>query len=381
MMPPSTARSTPASGAATAARTPTRSPRDPWFDNAKFALVALVVVGHSMTLLPKTVTNNWLYDFLYVWHVPAFVLITGYLSRSFDYTPKRMWSLVRTVVVPYLVFEAALAVFRTQVGGETLRNIWQDPHWPMWYLSALFFWRLATPVFKRMPMVLAVPVAVAISVVAGAYAGNTFDFARIVGLLPFFVVGLTLSKGQVALLHTTWVRFAGLGVLAGIFVAARFTDRVITTEWLYYRAPYSALGTPDATAMVIRSALLGLGLLGALAFLSLIPATRTWFTGLGAASLVVYLFHGFVIKSAEYAGLPDWATTHPLASLAIVPVLAFGLATVLSLPPVATRLTHFVDPLGWLFERLRPTMPEELPADVVIPQQHRQLAPMSAIGR
>ena len=30
--------------------------RDPWFDNAKMALVTLVVVGHAWTLLPLTGT-------------------------------------------------------------------------------------------------------------------------------------------------------------------------------------------------------------------------------------------------------------------------------------------------------------------------------------
>ena len=74
--------------------------RDPWFDNAKMALVLLVVVGHSWTLLPHNGLNDHLYDFLYAWHVPAFVLVTGYLSRSFTWAPQRMWQLVRTVVVP-----------------------------------------------------------------------------------------------------------------------------------------------------------------------------------------------------------------------------------------------------------------------------------------
>ena len=59
--------------------------RDPWFDNAKMALVLLVVVGHAWTLLPKNGLNDHLYDFLYAWHVPAFVFVTGYLSRTFVY--------------------------------------------------------------------------------------------------------------------------------------------------------------------------------------------------------------------------------------------------------------------------------------------------------
>jgi fucose 4-O-acetylase-like acetyltransferase len=324
--------------------TSARAPRDPWFDNAKFALIVLVVVGHTWTLLPKTTADNWLYDFLYAWHVPAFVLVTGYLSRGFDWTDARIGNLFRTVVVPYVIFEAALAGFRIYVGHEHLEDIWADPHWPMWYLSALFFWRMLTPVFKRIP--LAVPVAVAISLGAGIGAGDTFDLARVLGLLPFFVIGLSLRKEHFDLLHRRWVRVTGLAVLACIFVAARFTDQLISTEWLYYRARYDELHQGDLQAMVIRLALIVIGVLGALAFLSLVPARRTWFTPLGAATLVVYLFHGFVVKSAEYLGFQGWASDHALLSLVLATPLAFLLALVLSLPRVAGFLNHAVDPIG-----------------------------------
>ena len=61
--------------------------RDPWFDNAKMALIVLVVLGHAWTLLPsQDRLHSWTYDFLYSWHVPAFVIVTGYLSKSFEYT-------------------------------------------------------------------------------------------------------------------------------------------------------------------------------------------------------------------------------------------------------------------------------------------------------
>ena len=37
---------------------------------------------------------------------------------------------------------------------------------------------------------------------------------------------------------------------------------------------------------------------------------------MGAATLVVYLFHGFVVKGAEYAGFMGWADEHAVLSLA-----------------------------------------------------------------
>ena len=94
--------------------------RDPFFDNAKMLLVGLVVVGHSWMLLPETFVTSWAYNFLYLWHVPAFVMVTGYLSRSFTFSRRDLVRLATTVVLPYLVFEALLAAFRQDVGGEDL---------------------------------------------------------------------------------------------------------------------------------------------------------------------------------------------------------------------------------------------------------------------
>ena len=162
-----------------------------------------------------------------------------------------------TVVVPYVVFEGLLAVFRTQVGGESLHHLWRDPHWPMWYLSALLVWRLLTPVFKRLPMPLAVLGAVALSLSAGWWAGSTLDLSRAFGLLPFFVVGLTVRREHLAVLHRRPVQRAAVGTLLAIFVAARFTGVWASSDWLYYRDEYVSLGATGPGAMGTRLLVLG----------------------------------------------------------------------------------------------------------------------------
>ena len=320
--------------------------RDPWFDNAKMALVVLVVIGHSWTLLPKTDVNDVLYDFLYAWHVPAFVFVTGYLSRSFRWERARMSQLVRTVVVPYVVFETLLALFRVYVGGETLDDLFLDPHWPMWYLSALFFWRLMTPVFTRLPGALAVGLAVAASLLAGMFAGNVLDVARVLGLLPFFVLGLTATPERLALLRSRQAKVGAVAVLAVILTLAFWTDTWANTETLYYRAAYGELPGGDLQSMVTRAVLLLVGSVGAGAFLALVPRMSGWFSRMGAWTLVVYLFHGFVVKSAEYAGYIGWSADHAVLSLPLTTVVAALLALFLAWKPLASRLNTVVDPVG-----------------------------------
>lgn len=320
--------------------------RDPWLDNAKMALVTLVVLGHAWTLLPQAGVNEVLYDALYAWHVPAFVFVTGYLSRSFAYTPTRMWQLVRTVVVPYLIFECLLALFRVHVGGENLERLFQNPHWPMWYLSALFFWRLLTPVFRTLPAGLGVGLAVLTSLVAGVWAGDTFDAARVLGLLPFFVLGLYATPERVARAFDPVRRRWAVAVLLALGVLAIWTDQLASTEWLYYRARYAELDVSDVRALLTRAGVMLLGVMGAWAFLTLLPRAAGWFTRMGAYTLVVYLLHGFFVLGAEYAGVPAWTGAHPVIGFLLVSAAALALALLLAWRPLASWLQHLVDPFA-----------------------------------
>jgi fucose 4-O-acetylase-like acetyltransferase len=330
-----------------------RSPadsRDPWLDNAKMALVTLVVIGHAWTLLPSGRLPGHLYDFVYAWHVPAFVLVTGYLSRSFDYSPGRLWQLIRTVAVPYVLFEFLMALFRVHVGGEELGTIFLDPHWPMWYLAALFCWRLLTPVFAPLPGGLAL--AVVLSLGAGMWAGDALDLARVFGLLPFFVLGLKARQEWLDLLRGPFPRVLAVAVLAGIWFLTGFTDRYLSTEWLYYRSQYVDLGMSDEQAMLARAVVLAVGLAGALAFLALVPRRGGWFARMGAFTLVIYLGHGFVVKAALFAGVPEWAARHPLVALLLVTVGAVAVALLLAAPAAGPRLQALVDPFGHAERRL-----------------------------
>jgi fucose 4-O-acetylase-like acetyltransferase len=328
---------------------PSRTARDPWLDNAKMALVTLVVVGHAWTLLPTSELNSRFYDFLYAWHVPAFVFVTGYLSRAFSYAPTRMWQLVRTVAVPYVIFECLMALFRVHVGGEELEDLFKDPHWPLWYLTALFCWRLLVPLFRTLPDWSAVILALVVSVCSGMVAGEAFEFldlSRVLGLLPFFVLGLVATPERLELLRGSAARWLALTVLAGVWLLSGSMHDQVSIEWLYYRAQYDELGASAAEGAVTRLAILVVGTAAGLAFLALVPRVGGWFARLGAATLVVYLFHGFVVKGLMYTEYVDWTAAHPLLGAAVTLVGSVALSLVLAAPPVARRLNYLVDPFG-----------------------------------
>jgi fucose 4-O-acetylase-like acetyltransferase len=320
------------------------------------ALVTLVVIGHAWTLLPADELNSRLYDFVYAWHIPAFVFVTGYLSRAFDYAPERMWQLVRTVAVPYVVFECLMALFRVHVGGEHLEDVFKDPHWPMWYLAALLCWRLMTPLFRRFAAGPAVTLAVLLSLVSGMWGGEAFevlDLTRVFGLLPFFVLGLFATPERLELLRGSAPRWLGVVVLAGVWQLTALTDDLAATEWLYYRAPYGELGASDATGVVTRLAVIAIGAVAMMAFLALVPRRGGWFARMGGATLIVYLFHGFVVRAALYAGYTEWTADHSELGALLTLAGSIAVALALAAPPVARRLQHLVDPFGAAERRMK----------------------------
>jgi fucose 4-O-acetylase-like acetyltransferase len=135
-------------------------------------------------------------------------------------------------------------------------------------------------------------------------------------------------------------------VLLGIAFASYWTDALASTEWLYYRSQYGELDVSDGRAVLTRAVLLVIGVLGAWSFMALVPRAGGWFTRMGAATLVVYLFHGFFVKGAEYAGYMGWADGHVAMSLVVTTLAAAVLALLLAWPPVARVLNHAVDPFG-----------------------------------
>jgi fucose 4-O-acetylase-like acetyltransferase len=233
----------------------------------------------------------------------------------------------------------------------------------MWYLAVLFLWRLATPLLKRVPQPL-VP-AVAVSLLGGLIDTDLLDVSRATGLLPFFVLGLTMSRPQFDWLARPRVRVVASTLLAGAFVTSAVVAEPLPTEWLYWRSSYEAMGVSVWFGMVGRVLLLLVAGVLALAALSLVPRSQRWFTPLGAASLVVYLCHGFFVKAAQYAGAGTLVRTDEVTAFVIVSGAAVLLALALAATPVSRRLNRLVDPIS--------TATEDLPG-ILPPHHHRERA-------
>lgn len=332
--------------------------RVPFWDNARFACIAFVVLGHAIQrLISDSDVALTVYLVVYAFHMPAFAIISGYFSKSAPPTRRQMARVVTDIVVPYVIFEALWTLTKWLVEGRANPNL-TKPSWTLWFLLALGIFRLVLPYLAlfRWPLLW----AVALSLGAG-YLPNldsTFSLARTLGLLPFFTLGWWLRERDVVdrfgLLRRPWwlvaasiALFAAAGSAAWLGVDA-WRDMDLRT-WLFYDDSYAALGGTQWWAGGVRLALLAVAVLLSAAFFVLVPRRGQWWTHFGQYTMYVYLLHSFVLypfrESGALSGLEPtwlWLPTVVVASI----LIALGLAT----KPVRHLFRPLIEPRPrWLF--------------------------------
>ncbi|MFE9245621.1 acyltransferase family protein [Nocardiopsis sp. NPDC006938] len=333
--------------ATAAARPPDRDAR---LDNAKFILIALVVLGHAIEPISDYRPASALYYWIYFFHMPAFIMISGYLSRSFDSSSTRVEKLVLTLAVPYLVFWTIhQSIYSVERGGLPDSLSVLKPTWTLWFLVALFLWRLTVPVWQRLRWPVAIAVVISLFATT-ADLGSTLSIGRVVSFLPFFVLGLSLRREHFAHLDRLWVRIASvlvLGVTA--LLAVPVSDRM-SRDWLFWKESLTDRAIdPLMPSIGIRLAFMGIALVMTVAVLALTPKRRTWYTALGAYTLYVYLGHSvflILLKASPWYDL----MSGPVA-LAATLVLGVGVTLLLCSPWVRASMRWAVEPQPTWFLR------------------------------
>ncbi|MFI8852161.1 acyltransferase family protein [Streptomyces sp. NPDC053499] len=325
---------------------PYRGDRDPFLDNAKFLLIVLVVVGHiwPMGLVEGSRTVKAAYLWISSFHMPAFILLSGYFSRGFTGRPEQIRGLLTKVLAPYLVFEVLYTAVEAVAWGKPFQLTLTEPTFVCWFLAALFVWRLTAPVWRVIPWPL--PVAVLVSLVAGTSTlGDDLALPRVLMFWPWFVLGLTLRPEHFARLRESRVlRYCAPPVLVAGGVAAYALAPGTDVHWLWMSYGQADLGVSTPAYLLVRLGLFAVTALMTGAFLALVPRRALWLTALGAVTLYPYLLHGLLTTAAHAYG---WdAPLRPLGPFGAALLTACGaaVAVLLSTAPVRRLARPLIEP-------------------------------------
>ncbi|MEU2762415.1 MULTISPECIES: acyltransferase family protein [unclassified Streptomyces] len=347
----------PASGtSAPGTAAPAAKKRDPYFDNVKYLAIVLVAVAHAWEpVMDGSRAARALYMIVYTFHMPAFILISGYFSRSFDMTAPKVKRLITSVVVPYLLFETAYSLFKRYADDSPDMAIsLVDPFFLTWFLIALFIWRVTTPIWQAMRHPLPVALAIAVLASVSPDIGDDLDLQRVLQFLPFFVLGLLLKPEHFQLVRRREVRLLSLPLFAGALLFAYWAAPRMQLGWFFRANSAQEMGAPWWSGAVMTLAVFGCALALTVGFLAWVPGRERWFTVLGAGTICGYLLHGFLIKGAEYAGLFDHYTwlSGPVG-LVVVSLVAAVAVTLMCAPLVGRALKWATDPdMDWAFRKV-----------------------------
>lgn len=318
-------------------------------------LISLVVVGHLLESVAHSDVADGLYTWIYSFHMPAFVFVSGFLSRRFEATATRARSLVASLLVPYLVFQLVLSLEDWLLRGNSLTLDPFVPRFALWYLLALFAWRLLVPVLRSIPHPLLWSVVV--SVISVVYGGldQELSLARILSFLPFFTLGVLTTPERIESFKRATARMrvripAAVVLAASLVVAYLFRDG-IERRWLYMYGETDQAHYTNLESILIRCAVLTVATVTLACFLAVVPRRNTPLTPLGNATLYIYLLQAAVIYPLQplIGAWGGW--TAPMVALLVAGGVL--LAFLLGSPPVQKLTAWLVDPVNTAIRRRR----------------------------
>lgn len=279
-------------------------------DRIKFLLILLVVIGHigyvRTTFLDIRIAGNLTHSMndlvriIYLFHMPAFILISGYLTlhRPVKETFQKSLKFIKLFVI-FHSFNLALS-FLVSSQIPSFKDIIY-PSFGLWYLLALFLWRvlfafldkwyngtvfvIGSCIFSCLSVLLPIP--------------SFLGLNRFLSFLPFFALGYVLRREGLLLdEHRSMSSFLNkwggrLCLLLSICILA------------FIEIPpfYGIERGISFSTVLMRMEHIGLALLlcGAVfPLLKLLPQNEQLFVYGGKQSLFIYLYHPYLLLLLSY---------------------------------------------------------------------------------
>lgn len=334
-----------------------------YLDNARYWVMLLVVIGHSLTQFTDMDSARGVYVWIYSFHMPFFILISGYTARRYMGDARQVRRIVSTLVVPYLLIETTMQLITRHYTGGPDPLIILSPQWLAWFMAALFVWRLTTPIWRALKY--PITTSIVISLVVGLVeVPNVLALPKILGFLPFYVVGLHMSRERFERLTTPRVRATSVVVLGAALLACYVYSKNWETDWLLWKQRYgeNPLGATALEGIAQRAELLAVGFVLTFAALSLVPRRRSWTTTFGGRTFYCYLLHGYLILFLDLQfDVFQEIDQYGFGAVVGCTLVAVVVANLLMTRPVATLFRPVFEPrLNWLFRQAPPPRAPDL---------------------
>lgn len=314
-------------------------------DSIKFYLILIVIFGHTIESAIDNNNINYIYRFIYIFHMPAFIFLSGMFSSEI-LDSKKSKSLITTILLPLLFHQIIFKLIESDLRFEKYSYNIIIPSWGMWYLMSLISWRLMTPLFSSLKYPLLI--AIILSLVAGSapYINQNWSSSRTIAFFPFFLAGYMWSKKnnfnyKIPHINTISIVIGWLLVASLALFSFRFRE-----NWLYMSSGYMAFKISNIEGAYLRAMQLAIGFFGVLCIFSTLNKFNfllnyKFIADLGKYTMSAYILHLYFITFAKELGLKDLLLSNSTISILFIAAFSSLFMTIV--------FTYFGKLVPWLF--------------------------------
>lgn len=273
-----------------------------YFDNIKFVLIFLVVLGHLAECFYDTSHScKALFNFIYAFHMPLFIFISGYFSKKI-LNPKNGFNFNKVLNMFLLCFSSLFVVRILDVIllNKPFNYNFLSFSAASWYLYSLAIWNLSIIIINKFKSKYVLIFSIILSLYVGYITGvkDLFIASRVITFYPFFLLGYYISKENLDKLINKKYFIPSLAIVITLFAFFYFFPEFSFLRRLFTgRNSYRSILKDYYQFGAILRLLYYLAIpVIMVAIINIVPKCKTFFTNYGTRTLQIYILQMFFMK-------------------------------------------------------------------------------------
>lgn len=284
--------------------------RDLFYDNCKGLLMILVVLCHFLgyCIIKSDTFVRAFILFIYYFHMPLFIFISGYFSKNVDKCREKAF---RDLFMVFVVAQVFWIIFKFLTNGSVYYlHHPLDPGYAIWYIVALFFWRVFLKDIVKLRGALVIAFLISPIVMFLTDAEMVLALNKTVGFLFFFLLGYYVNGDVMQKLRAipAWVGALGLAVILAVtyFIIAKEILPYGGTKAIFMHTFNMADASGVGIGLLSYYGAIIVSVITSVCVIAVIPEKRTFLCKIGEDTLPLYLSHTYflILVGLLFDGVP-----------------------------------------------------------------------------
>lgn len=269
--------------------------RKSYFDNLKAILIILVVVGHIGYYNSSTNLLQTIELFIYLFHMPLFVFVSGYFSKNLDKARNKAF---KDYFFVFIIMNFLWGIFSLLFNNRTyLKNIF-EPGISLWYIMALFIWRYFLKDLTKIKHILPISFIISLLPIFMINIRTELALNRVLMFLPYFLLGFYCTEENINKIRKIPKKISFiilLFIFACIYIVLQ--KNILSFDYLFGILSRTAIFYTMKECVIafgLHLILIIVTILSSICILSLVSDKKTYLTNIGNNTLPLYLSQPYV---------------------------------------------------------------------------------------